>query len=81
MVMADLTIKQASEFAKERGKTLSISYLNRLANKQPGTLGAIYHEMPTGVGFYTVDEAKLIAYIQSHPEKPQRGRRPKAGEA
>jgi hypothetical protein len=50
-MMAQLTVRQASEYAKQRGQSLSISYLNRLAKKGPECIGAQFVKLPTGIGY------------------------------
>jgi hypothetical protein len=59
----ELTIKQASQLAQERGHAMGISYLNRLARTNPERIGARFVEQPTGWGYYLVDEEKLLDYI------------------
>jgi len=73
--MGEMTIKEASKRAKEQGRSLGISYLNRMAREHPERIGARFVELPTGIGYYLVDEDKLLEYIAS--AKPRPGRRTK----
>lgn len=78
-MMGELTVRQASEYARQRGQHLSISYLDRLARTQPERIGARAVDLPTGIRYYLIDEEALAAYLASDRK---RGSRPKAeGEA
>lgn len=67
--MAELTIQQASRLAKELGRSLSPSYLTRLARTQPERIGARQEKLPMGTYFYLIDEDRLKAYIAATPTK------------
>jgi hypothetical protein len=77
-MMAQLTVRQASEYAKQRGQSLSISYLNRLAKKDSARLKAAFVDLPTGIGYWLIDEDALNAYLASDRKRGgYHGRKPK----
>lgn len=65
--MGELTARQASEYAKGRGRSLSTSYLVRAVKS--GRIAGRAVDLPTGVRYWVIDEASLVAYLAS-------GRRP-----
>ncbi|HLV97358.1 MAG TPA: hypothetical protein VKT82_01665 [Ktedonobacterales bacterium] len=79
--MEELTIRQAHEYSKARGKGLSISFLVRSA--AIGRIKARKVELPIGTHYWMIDKAALDAYLAiEHKPGPKKGsqRTPKGSE-